>query len=155
MLTGSLPYYQGNWDEMFAKRVSGEHLSYPPWVPENARDMCNQLLDKNPQTRLGSRRGAREVKEHAWVREMEWEKLFRKKITPPIDPTKNLVNFSPEFTEKPIPKAATVVNTTGAAPGEARNSQNFAGWSFAEGPPQGSQVVVPANNSISLSSNRS
>ncbi|NDC23358.1 MAG: glycine cleavage system protein GcvH [Proteobacteria bacterium] len=67
MLTGSLPYYQGNWDEMFAKRVSGEHLSYPPWVPENARDMCNKLLEKNPQTRLGSRRGAREVKEHEWV----------------------------------------------------------------------------------------
>ncbi len=141
MLTGSLPYYQGNWDEMFAKRVSGEHLSYPPWVPENARDMCNQLLDKNPQTRLGSRRGAREVKEHVWVRDMEWEKLFRKKITPPIDPTKNLVNFSPEFTDKPIPKAAVV---TTAAAAEARNSQNFAGWSFMEG---------GANNSIT--SNRS
>ena len=154
MLTGSLPYYQGNWDEMFAKRVSGEHLSYPPWVPENARDMCNQLLDKNPQTRLGSRRGAREVKEHAWVRDMEWEKLFRKKITPPIDPTKNLVNFSPEFTEKPIPKAANVTSTN-AVPGEARNSQNFAGWSFTEAP-QGSQVLgVAPNNSISLSSNRS
>jgi len=151
MLTGSLPYYQGNWDEMFAKRVSGEHLSYPPWVPENARDMCNKLLEKNPQTRLGSRRGAREVKEHEWVRDMEWEKLFRKKITPPIDPTKNLVNFSPEFTEKPIPKAATVAAPPPAsgAPGEARNSQNFAGWSFAE------TLQPAANNSISISSNRS
>jgi len=135
MLTGSLPYYQGNWDEMFAKRVSGEYLSYPPWVPELARDMCNKLLEKNPQTRLGSRRGAREVKEHAWVRDMEWEKLFRKKITPPIDPTKNNVNFSPEFTEKPIPKAATT--TAGgsgltAGPDAPRNGQNFAGWSFME-----------------------
>ena len=61
MLTGSLPYYQGNWDEMFAKRVTGDYLTFPPWVPEQARDMCNKLLDKNPQTRLGSRRGAREV----------------------------------------------------------------------------------------------
>jgi hypothetical protein len=112
--------------------------------------MCNKLLEKNPQTRLGSRRGAREVKEHEWVRDMEWEKLFRKKITPPIDPTKNLVNFSPEFTEKPIPKAATVAAPPPAgAPGEARNSQNFAGWSFAE------TLQPAANHSISISSNRS
>ena len=157
MLTGSLPYYQGNWDEMFAKRVSGEHLSYPPWVPEAARDMCNQLLDKNPQTRLGSKRGAREVKEHAWVRDMEWEKLFRKKITPPIDPTKNLVNFAPEFTEKPIPKAATVVPGNPGGDQQQRNSQNFAGWSFAEAAGlQGSATgTLVVNNSISVSSNRS
>ena len=133
MLTGSLPYYQGNWDEMFAKRVTGDYLSYPPWVPELARDMCNRLLDKNPQTRLGSRRGAREVKDHAWVREMDWEKLFRRKISPPIDPSRNGVNFSPEFTEKPVPKA--VVGVKGGEPGGgAKNSQTFAGWSYMEAP---------------------
>lgn len=125
MLTGSLPYYQGNWDEMFAKRVTGDYLTFPPWVPEQARDMVNKLLDKNPQTRLGSRRGAREVKEHSWVRNMDWEKLFRKKITPPIDPGKNMVNFSPEFTEKPVPKVAG-----NPGPDDKAKPQNFAGWSF-------------------------
>jgi hypothetical protein len=115
---------------MFAKRVSGDYLSYPPWVPELARDMCNRLLDKNPQTRLGSRRGAREVKEHAWVRDVEWEKLFRKKITPPIDPTRNNVNFSPEFTEKPIPKAAS--SPDAPVDNGVKNGQNFAGWSFID-----------------------
>ena len=128
MLTGTLPYYQGNWDEMFAKRVTGDYLTFPPWVPENARDMCNKLLDKNPQTRLGSRRGAREIKEHPWVRDMDWEKLFRKKITPPIDPGKNLVNFSPEFTEKPVDKV--LPGNAAAKPGQ--NAQNFAGWSFLD-----------------------
>lgn len=132
MLTGSLPYYQGNWDEMFAKRVTGDYLSFPPWVPEQARDMCNRLLDKNPQTRLGSRKGAREVKDHAWVRDTDWEKLFRKKISPPIDPGKNNVNFSPEFTEKPVPKAA--VNAVAPQEGANKQSQTFAGWSYVEGP---------------------
>ena len=126
MLTGSLPYYQGNWDEMFAKRVTGDYLSFPPWVPDQARDICNKLLEKNPQTRLGSRRGAKEVKDHPWVREMEWEKLFRKKIAPPIDPTKNGVNFSPEFTEKAIP----VVNEPTSEDAEKRTQ--FAGWSYIE-----------------------
>jgi serine/threonine protein kinase len=128
MLTGTLPYYQGNWDEMFAKRVTGDFLTFPPWVPEQARDMCNRLLDKNPQTRLGSRKGAREIKEHAWVRDMDWEKLFRKKISPPIDPGKNAVNFSPEFTEKPVKQL------TAAAPTTTAPSNNFAGWSFLEAP---------------------
>ena len=126
MLTGSLPYYQGNWDEMFAKRVTGDYLSFPPWVPDQAKDMCNALLDKNPQTRLGSKKGAKEVKEHPWVHDMEWEKLFRKKITPPIDPTKNGVNFSPEFTEKPIP--AEVKELTATLP----KTTQFAGWSYIE-----------------------
>lgn len=131
MLTGSLPYYQGNWDEMFAKRVTGDYLSFPPWVPEQARNMCNRLLEKNPQTRLGSRKGAREVKEHPWVRDMDWEKLFRKKIPPPIDPSKNAVNFSPEFTEKPVPKT---LPDESAANNKTKNSQQFAGWSYIESP---------------------
>ena len=126
MLTGSLPYYQGNWDEMFAKRVTGDYLSFPPWVPDQARDMCNQLLEKNPHTRLGSKKGAKEIKEHPWVRDMEWEKLFRKKISPPIDPTKNGVNFSPEFTEKPIPQ-----NNPPTTTAPITNTQ-FAGWSYRE-----------------------
>jgi serine/threonine protein kinase len=144
MLTGSLPYYQGNWDEMFAKRVTGDYLTFPPWVPEQARDMCNKLLDKNPQTRLGSRKGAREVKEHPWVRDMDWEKLFRKKIIPPIDPGKNLVNFSPEFTEKPVPKVAAVPTTKNdSASSDKTKSQNFAGWSFLVEP----QAAVTPNQS--------
>ena len=129
MLTGSLPYYQGNWDEMFAKRVTGDFLSFPPWVPEQARNMCNRLLEKNPQTRLGSRKGAREVKEHPWVRDMDWEKLFRKRIAAPIDPSKNGVNFSPEFTEKPVSKSLLAAhNNADNAPG----NQQFAGWSYIE-----------------------
>ena len=149
MLTGSLPYYQGNWDEMFAKRVEGDYLSFPPWVPELARDMCNKLLEKNPQTRLGSRRGARDVKEHPWVRDMDWEKLFRKKISPPIDPCKNGVNFSPEFTEKPVPKAvkdglkksAPKLNTP-PEPETKQPSQTFAGWSYIEGLPTGGPQAI-------------
>ena len=133
MLTGSLPYYQGNWDEMFAKRVTGDYLSFPPWVPEQARNMCNRLLEKSPQTRLGSKKGAREVKEHPWVRDMDWEKLFRKKITPPIDPSKNGINFSPEFTEKAVPRVDIIASTNS---NNNKNSQQFAGWSYIEAPPQ-------------------
>jgi serine/threonine protein kinase len=130
MLTGSLPYYQGNWDEMFAKRVTGDYLSFPPWVPELARDMCNKLLEKNPQTRLGSRKGAKEIKQHPWVRDIEWEKIFRKEIKAPIDPTKNMVNFSPEFTDKPVPVMPGSVGSGTNPP--TQPNQTFAGWSFAE-----------------------
>eukprot|EP00453_Perkinsus_chesapeaki_P003420 CAMPEP_0185915482 /NCGR_PEP_ID=MMETSP0924C-20121207/2447_1 /TAXON_ID=321610 /ORGANISM="Perkinsus chesapeaki, Strain ATCC PRA-65" /LENGTH=43 /DNA_ID= /DNA_START= /DNA_END= /DNA_ORIENTATION= len=33
---------------------------------------------------------------------MDWEKLFRKQIKPPIDPSKTKKNFSSEFTDKPV-----------------------------------------------------
>ncbi|KAF4672500.1 hypothetical protein FOL46_008893 [Perkinsus olseni] len=143
MLTGSLPHFQGNWDEMFARRVTGESLTYPPWVSAPARDMCDRLLEADPKTRLGSKKGAREIKEHPWVRDMDWEKLFRKQIKPPIDPSKTKKNFSPEFTEKPVEavKARAMKGAAVAAPKVKEGA--FQGWSYVEGPPNSSEPGMP------------
>ncbi|EER00967.1 serine/threonine protein kinase, putative [Perkinsus marinus ATCC 50983] len=143
MLTGSLPHFQGNWDEMFARRVTGESLSYPPWVSAAARDMCDRLLEADPKIRLGSKKGAREIKDHPWVRDMEWEKLFRKQIKPPIDPSKTKKNFSPEFTEKPVEavKARAMKGAAVAAPKVKEGA--FQGWSYVEGPPNSSEPGMP------------
>ncbi|EEQ97130.1 protein kinase, putative [Perkinsus marinus ATCC 50983] len=143
MLTGSLPHFQGNWDEMFARRVTGESLTYPPWVSAAARDMCDRLLEADPKTRLGSRKGAREIKDHPWVKSMDWEKLFRKQIKPPIDPSKTKKNFSPEFTKKPVEavKARAVKGAAVAAPKVKEGA--FQGWSYVEGPPNSSEPGMP------------
>jgi len=54
MLTGSLPYYQGNWNDMYLKRVNGSVLQFPRGIPRLAMVMCARLLDKDPKTRIGS-----------------------------------------------------------------------------------------------------
>ena len=48
----------------------------PPPLSPDARDLIERLLDPDPRTRLGSRGGAREVKEHPWFSGVDWEGLL-------------------------------------------------------------------------------
>ena len=48
-----------------------------------------QLLDRNPDTRLGCRphgQGFRDVQEHPWFSSIDWEKLQNKECQPPFVP---------------------------------------------------------------------
>ena len=98
MLTGSLPHYSGNWDDMFAKRVKGDRLSFPAGISESGKDLVCRLLCSDPALRIG----AQDIKNHIWLRDIDWEMLYNKRIPPPIDPIKNAVNFSSEFTSKSL-----------------------------------------------------
>ncbi|EER17149.1 protein kinase, putative [Perkinsus marinus ATCC 50983] len=138
MLTGSLPHFQGNWDEMFARRVTGESLTYPPWISTSAQNMCDRLLEADPKERLGSKGGAKEVKEHPWLKDTDWAKLFRKQIKPPIDPSETKKNFSSEFTDRPVEVGLTSAVKQRAFKGAAASSPTvkndaFQGWSYSEG----------------------
>lgn len=51
-----------------------------------------------------------EVKDHCWVKDVDFVKLYRREPQspcfpegPPIDPRKNICNFSSEFTKLPAP----------------------------------------------------
>jgi len=64
------------------------------------------LLTKNPDKRLGFN-GAQEVKSHKWFKDIDWNALMQKKITPPFKPKitgdYDVDNFDEEFTsEDPI-----------------------------------------------------
>ena len=130
MLTGSLPYFQGNWTEMYQKRVSGGVLRFPKGVPALAMDMCARLLDRDPKARLGSKGGAEEVRQHAWVQDVDWEKVYSKQILPPILPKNNADNFDPEFTKRSVPE----VNLDSSIPtSQIDGADKLSHWSFAEG----------------------
>ena len=129
-LTGSLPYFQGNWTEMYQQRVSGGILQFPRGVPTLAMEMCARLLDRDPMIRLGSNVGAEEIRQHPWVAEIDWEKIYSRQITPPIDPKVNPDNFDPVFTKKEVPQVMTQGSiVTSQIDGEHK----LAHWSFAEG----------------------
>lgn len=78
-------------------------------MPKNASsDLTNllqRLLEKDPRKRLGAN-GAKEVMDHPWFKNLNWDGLLRKQVKAPIVPfIKNEVdvsNFDRQFTEMPI-----------------------------------------------------
>ena len=61
---------------------------------------------KKVDERLGSKKGAEEIKGHPWFAGLDWEKLLNKGIVPPFKPKisgKTCVdNFDEEFTKESI-----------------------------------------------------
>jgi hypothetical protein len=129
MLTGSLPYFQGNWTEMYQKRVSGGVLQFPRGVPPLAMEMCARLLDRDPKTRIGSNGGAEEVRQHPWVAGVDWEQVYTKQITPPINPKENPDNFDPMFTKKELPAQ---MSDMGRPASSTDGGNQLPHWSFSE-----------------------
>lgn len=111
LLTGSLPHYEGDYKVMIQKRVKGEPILYPPWISPEARSLLSGLLATEPADRLGSLRGAIEVKENPWLSEVDWNRAYRREPQrcfpnfPPVKPNKDCAaNFSSEFTAQPAPE---------------------------------------------------
>ena len=93
-------------------------------------EMCARLLDRDPKMRLGSNGGAEEVRQNPWVADIDWEKVYSKQITPPIDPKVNPDNFDPMFTKKEVPQVVTYGSMTAS---QIEGGHQLAHWSFTEG----------------------
>lgn len=84
MLTGLPPYYSQNINIMYQKILNGE-LRFPDSVSNDARDLIEGFLIRDPAKRLGGDFEA--VKKHPYFKEIDWEKLYRREIEPPFKPT--------------------------------------------------------------------
>ena len=83
MLTGTTPYYDRNKNNLFYNIEQGK-LTIPNYVSENAKSLLKGLLQKDPKKRLGgSIRDAEEIKEHKFFEDVDWKKIYEKKIKPP------------------------------------------------------------------------
>lgn len=111
LLTGSLPHYEGDYKAMIQRRVKGEPCAYPPWISAEAQQLLNGLLAPDPCERLGSTHGAIEVKDMAWLHQVDWTRVYRRERQPcfpnfpPVVPkVETLGNFSSEFTGQQAPQ---------------------------------------------------
>ena len=67
------------------------------WSHE-AMDFINQLLQRKPKKRLGYN-GVNEIKNHVWMKDIDWDLLFKKKIEAPFIPPINKDNFDKRYCE--------------------------------------------------------
>jgi serine/threonine protein kinase len=108
MLYGKVPFFcPDNAMRMF-RMICEDPVPFPesPNYP-HATDFVRGLCEKNPANRLGVRGGGvREIKEHPFLAEIDWAKLFEKAIDMPWKP--EIVNemdvraFGNFGTEEPI-----------------------------------------------------
>lgn len=75
------------------------------------------MLNRNPKHRLGAQRDAQDLKEHAFFKDIDWEALAAKRITPPFKPLvesdESTANFDPEFTEMNLSEVAIMPDFDG------------------------------------------
>lgn len=71
-------------------------------MSKDLQDLLLKLLSKDQSKRLGSAKGASEIKKHQWFSCIDWQMLYEKKYQPPFVPNVEnfgLNNFDKEFTE--------------------------------------------------------
>jgi protein-serine/threonine kinase len=121
--------FKGADNELTLTNVVSHPLLFPSnadagLVPEAAKDLIRGLLVKDPMKRLGSLRGAGEIKSHSFFEGVNWA-LIRCALPPEIP--------KPQY--RPVRSGKSV----GTAAGEKKKAAN--GWKQEEGEEDVSHVV--------------
>ncbi|KAJ7507586.1 Pkinase-domain-containing protein [Mycena galericulata] len=96
MIYATTPFKGPERNDTFANiRDNPVHFRDTPKVTQAGKDCVTRLLDKRERTRLGSKSGASEVKQHKWFAKINWGLL--RNTRPPIVPSASVgqdaVNF--------------------------------------------------------------
>ena len=78
-LVGFPPYYTENIKELY-NSIRSARLQVPKYISKEAKDLLNQLLNKKPEKRITLDL----VKKHEFFKGLDWDKLLKKEIKPPI-----------------------------------------------------------------------
>ena len=106
MINGKSPFYNHNLDVMM-NNIKEKEIKWPSLMSTNAKDLCLKLMNRNKQKRLGAgKNGIREIKDHRFFEDINWEDLRKKKVNPPFRPKVKgedcVKNFNKEFTRETV-----------------------------------------------------
>ncbi|KAL4443164.1 hypothetical protein ABPG74_002231 [Tetrahymena malaccensis] len=105
MMTGLPPFYNENRKEMF-HHIKELPIKNHPKIQGDLKNLLSGLLEKDPNKRLGTIDGAKEIIDHPWFKDLRWDQLEQRKINPPFVPNLetdiDLKYIDYEFREMPI-----------------------------------------------------
>ncbi|XP_023231727.1 ribosomal protein S6 kinase 2 beta-like [Centruroides sculpturatus] len=127
MLTGALPFQGTNRKETMMQILKAK-LGMPQFLSPEAQSLLRALFKRNPANRLGSGpEGVEDIKCHPFFATIDWDKLYRREITPPFIPAVSRADhtfyFDKEFTTR------TPEDSPGVPP-SATAHELFRGFSF-------------------------
>lgn len=138
LLTGSPPFTGGNNKKIQEKILSGK-LKLPFFLGPDAKDLLTRLLRKDPKKRLGSNiaKDIQIIKTHRFFKKIDWAKLKRRELEPPIKPLitdpELAENFSTEFTGlslSPVVSRKSIADNLDDFGPEPVSANPFGGFSF-------------------------
>ncbi|EEB06021.1 AGC/RSK/P70 protein kinase Psk1 [Schizosaccharomyces japonicus yFS275] len=136
LLVGSPPFV-GNSYKRIVEKITRSRPNIPFYVSPDARDLITKLLKKNPKQRLGANGRYEAIFKHRMYRKIDWKKLERRELTPPIVPCiTNLEaaeNFSEEFTKMPV-TATPIDHQTPFTRDGLTVTPNFKGFTYVASP---------------------
>lgn len=112
LLTGHPPFGGGNHARI-QQNILKQKLQLPYFLGPDAKDFLTRLLRKEPSKRIGgtSAKDVKALKAHRFFRKIDWKKLERREVEPPIQPLVTdpelAENFDAEFTDLPLSPVLT------------------------------------------------
>ncbi|KAI8068588.1 kinase-like domain-containing protein [Gongronella butleri] len=82
VLVGDVPFHAARLDVLY-RRILNQAIVYPPRISSDAKNLIQQLLQRDPVARLAS---ARSIKKHPFFRGVQWQLVAKKKSQPPCPP---------------------------------------------------------------------
>ena len=127
LMTGKPPFSGNNLTKL-QQNIMTQKLKLPYYLSPDAKDLLTRLLRKEPSKRLGiGKNDLQTIKNHRFFRRIDWKKLERRELEPPIRPLitnpELAENFSPEFTSKNVEDDSMRSRTLS-------KSDPFSGFSF-------------------------
>ncbi|KAI4975569.1 hypothetical protein ZWY2020_049176 [Hordeum vulgare] len=124
LLFGKTPF-KGSGNRATLFNVIGQPLRFPeyPVVSFSARDLIRGLLVKEPQQRLGCKRGATEIKQHPFFEGVNWALI--RCASPPEVPKP--VDIERQTTKLPVSTSEASAAPTGAS---QKGSDNYLEFDF-------------------------
>ena len=104
-MIGIPPFYHQNTSTMY-ELIQTASVKFPPApeITDDAKDFILKLLNRDVKARLGAVNDFEDIKKHNWLKDVDWQKLFEKKITPPFKPKVSgdnwMDNFDQEFVQE-------------------------------------------------------
>ena len=149
LMTGNPPF-QGQNHAKIQERIVKQKLVMPYYLSPDAKDLLTRLLRKEPNKRLGANmpKDMLSIKKHRFFRKIDWKKLAKREVDPPIQPLitdpELAENFSNDFTDLSLSPVLTSQKSPWSSTKEM-NENPFGGFSYVA-----SQSLLEANGFMGL-----